>query len=114
MRSYRPKQVQKFITNSVYNYIDYTTLNTDELKLLYGVLEQIHHFRNGHWMFVQKYIMTNTKYNVATGGTPKTTWIPKQIHAVLNYMRIILTKIVPDDNEFMTIRKKNGIINMMC
>lgn len=100
MRSYRPKPVQKFLTDLESNYIDYTTLNSDELKLLYGVLEQIHHFRNGHWMFVQKYIMANTKYNVATGGTPLTTWIPNQILAVLNYMKIILSKILNDDNEY--------------
>jgi hypothetical protein len=37
--------------------------------------------------------MENTKYQVATGGTPITTWIPNQIEAVLNYMNIILEKI---------------------
>ena len=68
-------------------------------------MEQIHHFRNGHWMFVQKYIMANTKYNVATGGTPLTTWIPNQILAVLNYMRIILSKISNDDNEYYKAKK---------
>lgn len=106
MRSYRPKPVQKFLTDLESNYIDYTTLNADELKLLYEILEQIHHFRNGHWMFVQKYIMANTKYNVATGGTPLTTWIPNQIHAVLYYMRVILSKIEPGDNEFYNDKKK--------
>ena len=44
-------------------------------------------------MFVQKYIMANTKYNVATGGTPITTWIPNQIEAVLKFMRVILENI---------------------
>ena len=54
-------------------------------------------------MFVQKYIMENTKYNVATGGTPITTWIPNQIEAVLEYMRIILSKI--DDQDFLSDKK---------
>lgn len=93
MRSYRPKPVQKFLTDLEQNYIDYEKLEEGELKLLYLILEQVHNFRNGHWMFVQKYIMSNTKYNVATGGTPITTWLPNQIEAVLEYMRLILNKI---------------------
>lgn len=93
MRSYRPKPIQKFLTDLESNYIDYTKLCDSELKILYKILEQVHNFRNGHWMFVQKYIMANTKYNVATGGTPITTWIPNQIEAVIEYMKNILEKI---------------------
>ena len=99
MRSYRPKPVQKFLADLENNCINLEILDTEELKLLYGILNQVYCFRNGHWMFVQKYIMANTKYNVATGGTPITTWIPNQIEAVLEYMRIILTKI--DDITFV-------------
>ena len=47
--------------------------------------------------------MANTKYNIATGGTPITTWIPNQIEAVLEYMRIILTKI--DDMTVVNVNK---------
>ena len=93
MRTYRPKPVQKFLSDLEQNCIDLNKLDDEELKLLYKILEQIHNFRNGHWMFVQKYIMANTKYNVATGGTPITTWIPNQIEAVIAYMRIIFNNI---------------------
>ena len=103
MRTYRPKPVQKFLLDLENNYINIDLLDTEELKLLYNIVDQIHCFRNGHWMFVQKYIMENTKYNVATGGTPITTWIPNQIEAVLEYMRIILTKI--EDQEFLNDKK---------
>lgn len=96
MRTYRPKPVQKFISDLEKNCVDLNNLNDSELKLLYKILEQIHNFRNGHWMFVQKYIMANTKYNVATGGTPVTTWIPNQIEAVIAYMKIILDKITDE------------------
>ncbi len=105
MRSYRPKPVQNFLSDLEKNYIDLDKLNDSELQLLYNVIDQVHCFRNGHWMFVQKYIMANTKYNVATGGTPITTWIPNQIEAVLKYMRVILDKIT--DQEFLFEKKSD-------
>ena len=52
---------------------------------LLAIVEEIYKFRNGHWQFVQKYIMSNTKYAKATGGTPIISWIPNQIKSVLNY-----------------------------
>lgn len=105
MRSYRPKPVQKFLTDLEQNYIRLENLDDEELKLLYQIVDQVHCFRNGHWMFVQKYIMANTKYNIATGGTPITTWIPNQIEAVLEYMRVILGKIT--DNDFLNEKKSD-------
>jgi len=55
-----------------------------------AILEEIYFFRNGHWQFVQKYIMANTKYAKATGGTPITSWLPNQIKAVLNQMQDVM------------------------
>ena len=103
MRTYRPKPVQNFLSDLERNHIDFMELDDNELKILYKILEQVHNFRNGHWMFVQKYIMANTKYNVATGGTPITTWIPNQIEAVIAYMNILLQKI--NDHEFKSTNK---------
>jgi len=57
------------------------------MQALMSVYEEIYLFRNGHWQFVQKYIMQNTAYPKATGGTPITSWIPNQIKAVLSAMR---------------------------
>ena len=103
MRQYRPKVVQNFFSDLEQNYLDINRLDDEGLKYLYLIQEEVHNFRNGHWMFVQKYIMENTKYQVATGGTPITTWIPNQIEAVLNYMNIILEKIT--DSEFIEYKK---------
>jgi len=72
MKTYRPKSVKNFLSDLEQNYINFMELEDNELKILYKILEQVHNFRNGHCMFVQKYIMANTKYNVATGGTPIT------------------------------------------
>jgi indoleamine 2,3-dioxygenase len=103
LRLYRPKCVQNF-------FIDLETsmkevhpkglmgkllenMDTTGLCFLLGILEEIYHFRNGHWQFVQKYIMANTKYAMATGGTPITSWIPNQILSVIHQMEDVAAAI---------------------
>ncbi|MEM1349706.1 MAG: hypothetical protein AAGI01_14185, partial [Myxococcota bacterium] len=61
--------------------------------LLAAVVEQIYLFRNGHWQFVQRYIMANTKYATATGGTPITSWLPNQIDACLTHARALTERV---------------------
>ena len=80
--------------------LDQITINKNfkGLELLLDLLEEIYLFRNGHWQFVQKYIMANTKYAKATGGTPIISWIPNQITAVLNYMSDVIDLIPLDSN----------------
>lgn len=94
MRKYRPKTFQ--------NYLEWVDEQSENIAYeiseicgfyglvgMYDVLNEIHAFRNGHWQFVQKYIMMNTKYAIATGGTPITTWIPNQIGAVNQMLQAI-------------------------
>lgn len=82
------------------------------LCYLLGILEEIYHFRNGHWQFVQKYIMANTKYATATGGTPITSWIPNQIMSVINQMEDVIAAIqqlnIDTDTEAFALYKKNA------
>ena len=73
--------------------------NEQGLYLLLQILDEIYYFRNGHWQFVQKYIMQNTAYPKATGGTPITSWIPNQIKAVLSAMKD-LSKAMRSTPEF--------------
>ena len=65
------------------------TKTDNQLGMYYlmSAYEEIYFFRNGHWQFVQKYIMQNTKYAKATGGTPIISWIPNQIKAVFSAMQ---------------------------
>ena len=72
--------------------------------MLIQILDEIYYFRNGHWQFVQKYIMANTKYAKATGGTPIISWIPNQITAVLNYMDDVIG-LLPQNSEFLNIKE---------
>ena len=107
LRSYRPKCIQNFLSdlkdemdgNRLFNTIKEDN-NEEGLCILIQILDEIYYFRNGHWQFVQKYIMANTKYAKATGGTPIISWIPNQITAVLNYMTDVL-KLIPDNSSFI-------------
>jgi indoleamine 2,3-dioxygenase len=99
LRKYRPVVFQKFFEELEKHTIDFTKLSDECKKTLYLILVEIYNFRNGHWQFVQKYILENTKYPTATGGTPITSWIPNQIGAVLKYMKCVLDEI--DDSSFV-------------
>ena len=96
LRQYRPKCVQQFF-QALSKAMEKNPLvdrlaaanNFDAMEHLMQVYEEIYLFRNGHWQFVQKYIMQNTAYPKATGGTPITSWIPNQIKAVLKAMHVL-------------------------
>jgi len=103
LRTYRPKCIQHFFNDlrdeiekiegkSLFNYL-VKSKNSVGLCFLLAIVEEIYKFRNGHWQFVQKYIMANTKYAKATGGTPIISWIPNQIKAVLEFIKIIIENI---------------------
>lgn len=100
LRTYRPQCVQKFFTELREDYQSYPVFkdlvqakDIDGLFYLLKIVDEIYLFRNGHWQFVQKYIMANTDYPVATGGTPITSWLINQIEAVLEFERVIIQEI---------------------
>ena len=97
LRDYRPKVIIDF-----FNDLEQESINLkDKIIALCGkrgliyflaIVNEIYLFRNGHWQFVQNYIMNNTEYNVATGGTPLNMWLPNQIKACLDCMDDILSE----------------------
>jgi indoleamine 2,3-dioxygenase len=103
MRSYRPKPFRDLLSwckNNLSGFVE-KMLNLLDREVnfeLYKIYREIYRFRNGHWQFVQKYIMENTKYPVATGGTPITSWIPNQIMATLQSIQ----KIVNNTDKLFT------------
>ena len=121
LRAYRPLCVQRFFSDLAETMKEVHPKgllgllkdrgDVDALCFLIGILEEIYHFRNGHWQFVQKYIMSNTKYPKATGGTPITSWIPNQIMAVIIQMEEVLETLSlygeSSNDTAQTIRKKN-------
>lgn len=124
LRSYRPKCIQNFLSdikdemgnNRLFNNLKESE-NEKGFCLLLQILDEIYYFRNGHWQFVQKYIMANTKYAKATGGTPIISWIPNQITAVLNYMSDVID-LIPEGTKHLnkssyldSINKKKDLLN---
>ena len=116
LRTYRPKCIQHFfidLEESV-NSIDekgligilFKNKNAEGLCRLLGILEEIYHFRNGHWQFVQKYIMANTPYAKATGGTPITSWLPNQLKSVMFQMEDTIN-LIEELNQNMGEHGKN-------
>jgi indoleamine 2,3-dioxygenase len=94
LRQYRPVCIQEFFKALAKQMAERPLaarlIEADDqigMQELMRVYEEIYLFRNGHWQFVQKYIMQNTAYPKATGGTPITSWIPNQIKAVLSAMK---------------------------
>lgn len=100
LRENRPKCVQNFFNDLRQHFImnpmfDYLREANDIVGLLYllQIVDEVYMFRNGHWQFVQNYIMCTSKYAFATGGTPSTTWLLNQIECVLEYERVIIETI---------------------
>ena len=97
LRTYRPTCIQNYLSD-LRNYYKEKPLfkqlieagSYEGLVYLLKIVDEVYLFRNGHWQFVQKYIMSNTKYAFATGGTPITSWLINQIEAVLEYERVII------------------------
>jgi indoleamine 2,3-dioxygenase len=97
LRTYRPTCIQNYLSD-LRNYYKENPLfkqlieagSYEGLVYLLKIVDEVYLFRNGHWQFVQKYIMSNTKYAFATGGTPITSWLINQIEAVLEYERVII------------------------
>jgi indoleamine 2,3-dioxygenase len=98
LRNYRPTVFQLYLkdlerqTENLF-YAVQQICGVEGLLLLVRVLEQTFLFRSGHWQFVQKYIMQNTSYRVATGGSDITSYLPNQLYSVLFTMKEILRRI---------------------
>jgi len=109
LRTYRPKCIQNFLMDLRSYYKEEPLFNKlvesgnyKGLVYLLKIVDEVYLFRNGHWQFVQKYIMSNTKYAFATGGTPITSWLINQIEAVLEYERVII--------EYLNNNYKNDLL----
>lgn len=109
LRTYRPKCIQNFLMDLRSYYKENPLFkklvesgNYEGIIYLLKIVDEVYLFRNGHWQFVQKYIMSNTKYAFATGGTPITSWLINQIEAVLEYERVII--------EYLNNNYKNDLL----
>jgi indoleamine 2,3-dioxygenase len=101
MRNYRPKPFRdllEFIKEASTGLVEWILLFPNLWITLFKIYIEIYNFRNGHWQFVQKYIMSTTKYPIATGGTPIISWLPNQIFATLDAINFVLTNVKDEEN----------------
>jgi indoleamine 2,3-dioxygenase len=100
LRTYRPVCVQNFFTDlrdeysvrPIFSELE-RAKDVNGLVSLLEIVDEVYLFRNGHWSFIQAYIMRNTAYENATGGTPIISWVPNQIRCVLQYEDKIIQTI---------------------
>ena len=57
--------------------------------------------------------MSNTKYNVATGGTPLNLWLPNQIKACLDKMNGILLLTNKDNDKNCVTNDELEMLNII-
>lgn len=98
LRNYRPNVFQLYLkdtermTENLY-YAIQELCGEEGLLLLLKVHEQNYLFRSGHWQFIIKYIMHQTGYRKATGGSDIVSYIPNQMYAVLSSMEEVLKRL---------------------
>lgn len=102
LREYRPAAHQAYINEmrseaKVHGLKAYAMQDSNSSALLLRAMHHTFAFRHAHWEMVKKYIMANTKYPRATGGTPITTWLPNQMGACLEYCELIMGHIKEED-----------------
>jgi indoleamine 2,3-dioxygenase len=81
MRAYRPLNHQAYINwcgseNKATNFSKYCQEDNYSALLVLRNIHSTFRFRHQHWIMTKQYIINNTKYPRATGGTPITTWLP--------------------------------------
>ncbi|OQO09012.1 hypothetical protein B0A48_05903 [Cryoendolithus antarcticus] len=90
-RSYRPKPHREFLAyvrqRAEKLGVREACQEDAETAVLYlRLLDHVRSFRWRHWLFSREYILRQTKYAVATGGSPIVTWLPNQLFAVMDLM----------------------------
>jgi indoleamine 2,3-dioxygenase len=97
-REYRPNVFQLYLkdidrqSENLY-YAVQQLCGTEGLVLILRIHEQNYFFRSGHYQFVQKFIMSNTSYRKATGGSDIISYLPNQIYSVFGAMEECLTRL---------------------
>jgi len=98
LRDYRPYTHQDYINwlaeqSSKHDIKSFAMADSHSAFLMLKAMHKTFTFRHLHFNMVKKYIIDNTKYPRATGGTPITTWLPNQTGACLEYCEDIIKQI---------------------
>ena len=90
-RSYRPKNQKEYLAQlegrATMAGIRSFAQKSPRSKALYILLvDQIREFRNRHWNFTKSYIIKQSAYDIATGGSPILTYLPHNLSVVLTVL----------------------------
>ncbi|PVU87024.1 hypothetical protein BB560_006566 [Smittium megazygosporum] len=97
-RTYRPANHHAFLNYveneaKALNVLDFASKDSLSAAIMLRNLDQIRDFRHRHWTFTVEYIIKNSDHPTATGGSPIVTWLPNQLHSVLNAIEKVSTGI---------------------
>ncbi|PWN48512.1 indoleamine 2,3-dioxygenase gamma type [Violaceomyces palustris] len=109
-RSYRPKNQREYLqqleARSTLAGVKKFALEGSQsarAKALYILLvDQIREFRNRHWMFTKSYIIKQTTYDIATGGSPILKYLPHNLSVVLKVLEESYSTFTPSDEKALS------------
>lgn len=91
--SYRPATQREYINLLEYRarHANIKSLCLDggsaKAKALYLLLvDQVREFRHRHWLFAREYIIKQTKFPLATGGSAMLSYLPHNLRVVLEVL----------------------------
>jgi indoleamine 2,3-dioxygenase len=115
-RSYRPKNQKEYLAHlegrasmaGVRNFAQQISRS----KALYILLvDQIREFRNRHWNFTKSYIIKQSSYDIATGGSPILTYLPQNLSVVLKVLEESYAEWTAIDESAMEMEKGEHLIS---
>lgn len=74
--------------------------NSPLLKALYVLLtDQVREFRHRHWQFTRTYIINNSDYSIATGGSNILRYLPNNLATVLKVLDEVYATWTTEDDQ---------------
>jgi len=97
-RRYRPGNHREFLEYVHFKAREvgvraYAMMERESARRYLKVLDGVREFRHRHWCFTREYILRQTKYQRATGGSPIVRWLPNQLAAVLEMEAEVIARV---------------------
>ncbi|EIN10769.1 hypothetical protein PUNSTDRAFT_100537 [Punctularia strigosozonata HHB-11173 SS5] len=99
-RAYRPGPQRQYIQSveeraTALGVKNFAEMDTRSLALYVLCVDQIREFRERHWRFTKTYIIKNSSYDLATGGSPILSYLPQNLRTVLVVQEEAVSHLTP-------------------